>query len=383
MRPKSAVFLFYLFLAPALFFACSTPLNEAQSLRSNSLPSIKVDSNIDHSIQDILPLQNIDTIYLETSEESLFGNIDKIQIHHNRLFVLDKGVTKSVYIFNQEGRYINKIHSVGSGLGEYYLPFDMAINTETDRLEIMDVRNRKILSYDLGGQFIEEWAIEGQLMDFFPLSKEHYVFHRDGRDLDTSKRHNLLIIANRSFNQIFREGVMDYGISDYLRVFKSLAKTHDRLLYMHPMQDTIYQVSLDSIRPVYAIDFLEKKLPYQSKANARDMMELYMELRASDYYLHSGNILESSALITFLWERKERGWQALGEDFEAEYFLAIYHKDSGATISLPNTSSNPHWTAPIYAHDDFFYSVLYPQSIQEGMFDEANPIIIRYSIKPF
>jgi hypothetical protein len=57
-------------------------------------------------------------IPLETTGDCLISKIDKIEIKNERIYVMDQ-LAQSVYIFDMNGKYLNKIHKRGQGPGEY------------------------------------------------------------------------------------------------------------------------------------------------------------------------------------------------------------------------------------------------------------------------
>ena len=58
-------------------------------------------------------------IQLETRPECLVGEIDKIFFYKDRLYVLDRRVGKSVFVFDLKGKWISTIARTGHGPGEY------------------------------------------------------------------------------------------------------------------------------------------------------------------------------------------------------------------------------------------------------------------------
>lgn len=57
-------------------------------------------------------------IKLELTDESLIGEITKLEIFEDRIYILDYN-TKALFVFSIEGEYLFKIHQLGNGSGEY------------------------------------------------------------------------------------------------------------------------------------------------------------------------------------------------------------------------------------------------------------------------
>lgn len=362
-----------------MFFSC---VERANDNHGQQLVSIEIDDLEIGLLEELIIPETIDTIKLEETDASLIGAIDKIQRYKGKFYVLDIRIANAVFIYNDDGKYLGKIHSVGEGYGSYYLPFDMIINPFTERIEIMDVRLRKILSYSLDGEFIEEWRIEDQLIDFAPLTMGKYVFHRDGREFEPGSKYPLLTISNSSNTVSYTEGMLEYGTTDYYPIMNNFSYTDfERLLYMHPMHDTIYEIQEEMINPVYFVDFKEKKVPYQLKS--KDMMGFHQAYMSKDYYAINGNLLESSQFMGFQWLRKERGWENMGDDINPEFFFALFNKSTGNVVNMPISLEDGMRSAnfPVLVSEDFFFSVHYPGSNNEGFSQESNPDIIKFKFR--
>jgi hypothetical protein len=57
----------------------------------------------------------IKLIPLETNKDCLIGKIDKVIFSNNRIYVLDKRRARGVFIFDGQGKFVNKIVPNGKG----------------------------------------------------------------------------------------------------------------------------------------------------------------------------------------------------------------------------------------------------------------------------
>ena len=110
-------------------------------------------------------------IQLETNDESIIGRIDKVITHKNRIFILDKELSKSIYIFTAKGRYLNKIAKIGQGPGEYIALDDITLTG--NEIVILDIDQEKLIYY-LDNQFRKERKID---QEFYALEnfQQHFV----------------------------------------------------------------------------------------------------------------------------------------------------------------------------------------------------------------
>ena len=73
-----------------------------------------VDSSLNIIITD-----SVNFIPLETKEECLIGNPDKYKVVKDRIYVADMKATNSLYVFNINGKFLNKYSSHGKGPQEF------------------------------------------------------------------------------------------------------------------------------------------------------------------------------------------------------------------------------------------------------------------------
>src|SRR5690606_26101942 len=68
-------------------------------------------------------------IPLETSANSMIGNISRLCYFRDQFFILDKK-GNSILIFDKKGKFLDKIEAIGKGPGEYISLMDFAIDRE-------------------------------------------------------------------------------------------------------------------------------------------------------------------------------------------------------------------------------------------------------------
>ena len=99
----------------SIFFGCSrVPKIESQAGKEENVISV-LPKKEDFSPFELTPyLDTVKYVKLELSDESLIGSIDKVIIYDERIYILDKK-TRSLFVYDLEGRYLHKIARVGQG----------------------------------------------------------------------------------------------------------------------------------------------------------------------------------------------------------------------------------------------------------------------------
>jgi hypothetical protein len=99
----------------------------------------------------IIPLSNKDEI---------IGQIDKISVSDDVIFVLDRRLAKTLLSFDLNGRLLCKFGKIGRGPGEYAEISDFTIDAKNQIVYVLDDITQSISSYDaLTGKFIKKVRI--------------------------------------------------------------------------------------------------------------------------------------------------------------------------------------------------------------------------------
>ena len=139
-------------------------------------PTIKLDlSNEPVFIRPDSLLGEKVIIPLETTEESIIGEIDKLEIVHDTLYILDDD-QDMIFLFDKTGKYITRIADIGRGPQEYLGIKDFHIDDSI--IYVAADQNQKIFCYNLQGDFLHSFPIEGYFIQNITTDSNYiYVYH--------------------------------------------------------------------------------------------------------------------------------------------------------------------------------------------------------------
>jgi hypothetical protein len=104
-------------------------------------------------INDIF--EDFEYFALQTTDSSLFGQIDKLIVFEDKYFILDKRQMRQVFVFEKDGTFSHTIGEYGPGRGEYGFDVaDFTIDKENRQLMIL-IQPSMVFIYSLDGKFIE------------------------------------------------------------------------------------------------------------------------------------------------------------------------------------------------------------------------------------
>ena len=148
----------FLYCFSSVFFiSCSKQTQEDLPLDLDYY-IIDLDKEKEEELSISCMFKNAQTIILESGDDCVIGQIDDIQFFDGCIYILDYRKAKSLFVFDMEGNFIQKIGSVGNGPGEYTSPKDFTLDTDNRILFLRDHSNR-IHKYQLDGTYIHTITI--------------------------------------------------------------------------------------------------------------------------------------------------------------------------------------------------------------------------------
>jgi hypothetical protein len=150
------IFIFCAFV----FINCTNTDNKKKQVFDT--PILKVsDFSIVTSLnyEDTDYFDTVEFIKLETTNESILGEITQMEVFENYIYILDKrGI--SLKKFDLTGKYIQDIGRVGLGSGEYIAVSVFYINPDFKTINIYDPMKESMLSYDFSGKHIKTTKLD-------------------------------------------------------------------------------------------------------------------------------------------------------------------------------------------------------------------------------
>ncbi|GHT72104.1 hypothetical protein AGMMS50239_41450 [Bacteroidia bacterium] len=149
---------FLIILSLFVIIAC----NKVKTL-DNVFEGVQIVVNPDKAIPQIQAssmFSNIEYVPLETSEEHLIGEIAQILFYKDRFYILDNEISKSVFCFQKDGKFLFKINRKGNGPGEYIDIKSISINHDQDQLLLYCGATHQIITFDLDCNYIESHRLD-------------------------------------------------------------------------------------------------------------------------------------------------------------------------------------------------------------------------------
>ncbi|MCH6235617.1 6-bladed beta-propeller [Cognataquiflexum rubidum] len=346
-------------------FSCE---NERKQNVYNLTIDIESVSGISHS--DIFKGYSI--VPLETNRNTLIGEISKIILSENLIFVLDSKISNSVFIYSKNGKLVNKIESKGTGPGELFSPVNIEINEEDKELIVFDGKLGKFLYYDFKGNFLKEKR-KTEIISVFDMffQNSHFYFVDD----QSEDWHSRLLVTDKNLNETKRLDTFFEGDFKIMNGKKSryFYESHDGngIFYKERNHNRLVKIEGNIVSNQYLFSF--SSLEFEpDPARTYEAFEFSKEFWQSDKYALGDEIIDSnnytllsvnkgSEFKLALWEKEGNGVKMIKSikndmdgispdingippyNVKANYFIwALHPADLADFHGLKNQSQNPY-----------------------------------------
>jgi hypothetical protein len=258
--------------------------------------------------------KSVKSVILESSENSILGSISSLQTHKDLIIILDKVVSKGIFVFDKSGKYLYKIGRNGPGPGEFIEVSDFTLDTQNEKIFVLDNQRQLINVFHLlTGDYVETLRLKGDNIRSFHLQFVDDYLYTDAYSWKKSEDNFLLreidmktgdqvkcwlkpIDYNKNFSDLYFTGK---------GVFYSRNSSKPKFLQL--FMDTVMSIGRNEISPYLAItskNLLTKKDFENAKGNSIE--EKISSFLAIDKIYHIQNYIEFENKVYFEYKQKNR-----------------------------------------------------------------------------
>lgn len=256
-------------------------------------------------------LTDLRYIPLEKTQLSVINNIDRIFCSSSRIVIVDKRVTECVYVFDANGRFINRI-SAKKKLGEFrtndFGHFFCAVYIPSDKEIILyDDQKDKFYYFNEDGQYKSDQPAYLGFSDFVNLggtdnlvylslySYNNHLPLLTNYDLYIGKKGALIdkvAINNKTSTRIDGEFYYDFNLSSSGR----------HVFYTPVFSDTVYEIKQDlsSVVAKFRLNFPGETINEQVRGNGKMNVRKLAKLQNTrKFYDFEGKVLAANDICYF------------------------------------------------------------------------------------
>ena len=363
-------------------FACSNKQIDQQLRVYNA----DLDDQQTISIHDLF--SKLEIIPLETSNQSLIQSIDKIIEYNSILYILDSR-QKALLVFENNGKFITKINTVGRAPNEFYLLDDFTINTYSNTLECLDPTG-KILCYDLLGTYISSIYLPHPPMSYRYL----HILNKDSILLYTSPTPN----SDFTFRIYSRE--KDSIVSQFARqkrimnggCMSPIVQYNNKLYFTQSLYNDIHYIMNDTLLTAYRWNFGDytydiKKIKIPDLTDPREQMKFSTETMYSqkipymigfnsqnEQFLFSSLFMKNK-IVSIFYNKKSKDKFIFSETKEGISIYPFYF-DNEKIIGIAYES-----LTPVSSFKKASSVKIINKELLTTLTDDSNPVLIKYIFK--
>lgn len=324
-----------------------------KNIRNNTKPLISAEPNTVIRVEEgnktskLEGINIIDTCWyvpLETNNESVLGTVDKLVIDNGLYFIYDRN-TEDLFVFNSEGKFVNKIGKKGKGPGEFLRINDFACDKSKKQIIIHDDRTAKLLYYNYQGEFIKEKNTSFRFSNIHVSDNTIYFYLGQNSNKHIPILENYFLAAFKKDSCLgtylpYKKNFKNYCLEDQ---FSGSGK---HLSISSPLIDNnIYTINNGELTKEYFLDFGQKSFNENLIESLEKQESLLGASRNLNADLYLGNHYETQNTLYFSFYSN------------AKLMHAYYDKAKKKTLVWERFIPN----------DPYSISIMYPQNV---IFDE-------------
>ena len=218
-------------------------------------------------------------IPLETTDESLVGNISKLIYEDGKLIVVDKGNNKILVFDAATGKFLNCIGHQGRGPKEFISLRDVVV--ADGKLYVLDMG--KILTYKLSGEFVGETRYKKGRFTKMDRPRGNKIWLYS--ELADSCYFNRMDLATGEIDVRHLPSIEDlYGMSGPAPIF--IGEYEGDPLVARPYDNIVYRLSERSLTPFITFDFDLSGSATQQEIATLTQMKLMDKVSERKEYLY-------------------------------------------------------------------------------------------------
>lgn len=297
-------------------------------------------------------VSDVAVLHLKYNEESTIGEIVKLKIHDEKIYIHDK-YQSSIAVFSIDGRFINHIGRKGHGPREYIALSDFDINETTGHILIHDNFTRKIYKFLSDGTFVKEIQMPFAA-DQIAVWKDLIYMYRFNPSQYSNFSLNIYDTLGNPKGKYFESEPREIGILNSTAFGES---SYDgKIPFQEVLYSNIYTLEKGHLLPAYKVDFGKNNLSDEARE------KILKDPLSQDEIMNGTNHVVADVYNVYLL----KDYLVFNYDYNRIPHTVFYHYETNRVInssSIFDDVSYLYFEKPQTTYKDKLISVYYPHFI--------------------
>ena len=228
---------------------------------------------------------NSKIVNLETNDQCYIGRINDIQVINDTIYILDRHIAKTLFLFSINGNFLNKISRIGKGPGEFMEPEAFDVDPLKHEIMLYDNTFNKINIYSKSGKYLRNIKLKKRINDFTYCDGYYYLYAYPFNAIENKIIHKLnpsgsiIWSALDSKDLIKRKYAVGLTGGNFYRL-------NNEIIFWRDIHTKIYSIKNEVISPKFILHTEKHKITEDKAKNS------FNELHFKTNMLH--NIREYS-----------------------------------------------------------------------------------------
>ena len=336
-------------------------------------------------------IEKVDFIRLETTEDNIISNVSYLHFYKDKVIVTDNYKANAIFVFNKDGKFLNRISNYGNGPHEYLDITDVDV-TPSGLIVIKDNVKDVLLFFDTDGNFVKEREdIEGGMelafIDEHSIAFDTFTSHAPTKE--KFKGASLAVCdGDNNIQYLFGENIAEENVFNVRRP-KCLYRYGNKTYFAPHWDKNIYEVTTDSIIAKYRIEFKpDDVLNYTFRTNQEfeDLIKKHPFFNGSfiemkDYTLLKYSSNEENSLC-ILYSHKDKKTYTIRNYYDNPLYAYLLKPN---TLYKNNTIAEVRHAIHVFGNKHRIESTLgkteFTNKLLNDLNMDDNPIIFLFTFK--
>ena len=314
-----------------IFYSCNH-LRKSASADFSNVTQITYDTVNSRKVKPDQIIDNCHFVKLETDSKCLIGNVDKIIITDSNIIIFDKSIAKSIFVFDIDGHFKNKVSRIGNASNEFLKLSDIFVGPDSE-LYMVDNAKDKILVFALDGKYLYSKENPYPSFDMNYIDDNRYAMYTSfnlALDGNRNIEKTCFAVVDKDIKPIytFGEEPHEKHPSFIMTRWRNIFRFGDKVYCTLNFGNDIYELGADSVMAKYRLAITPGQL-FEPVEDDFDSEEGVMERMDGIPYFY-GDFIECEDFSCFLY---------IMPPFNQRWIF--YNHNTGSVMSLLNQTSDP------------------------------------------